>query len=44
MEYFLEDLVLEEDNVLKLQDMVIDKLVNMVDMFGAMKCVTEFFL
>ena len=43
MEYFLEDLVLEEDNVLKLQDMVITKLVNMVDMFGAMKCVDGIF-
>ena len=43
MEYFLEDLILEEDNVLKLQDMVITKLVNMVDMFGAMKCVNGIF-
>jgi hypothetical protein len=43
MEVFLEDLILEEENVLKLQDMVINKLVNMVDLYGSMKCVDGIF-
>lgn len=43
MENFLEDVILEEENVLKLQDMVTDKLVNMVDLYGSMKCVDGIF-
>ncbi|MFA5341417.1 MAG: uroporphyrinogen decarboxylase family protein [Clostridia bacterium] len=43
MEIFLADLVLEEENVLNLQDLVINKLVNMVEMYGSMKCVDAIF-
>jgi hypothetical protein len=43
MELFLEDLILETDNVLKLQDMVLEKLLNIVEIYGHMKCVDGIF-
>ncbi len=43
MENFLEDLILEEENVLKLQDMVLQKVLNMVEIYGSLGFVDGLF-